>query len=467
MSVKQRTYILIFYCVIIHATTATAQNEAINWCFGSNVGLSFNTSPPTTVTGYSIHTYEGCAVISDSMGGLLFYTDGVSVWNKLHQVMPNGTGLQGHSSSSQSAIIIPAPGTPGVYYIVTAPEINTIDPMSYSIVDVGLNGGLGGVVVKNALLLVNSLEKVSAVRHQNGTDYWVVAHEYGNANFRSYLVTQGGINTNAIVSTVGNAVTDTMNKLGIIKISPCGTQLAMTNHGLQGFIPSTLELFNFDNGTGVVSNAMQVCSSLNGIYGLEFSPDNSKLYMAYILPGVIVQYDITSGNLATIVASADTIGQSSSYLDAMQTGPDGKIYVAKYNSLSLGCITNPNLSGIASNYVHNYVTLVDSCFLGLPGFVTSFFCNSGLGISDAIEKSITVSPNPFISGFTISLPGQNPSGISVKLTDLKGREIKTANKAWQGNKIEIPAEDISTGIYIISVETTTQIFREKIVKLDR
>ena len=41
----------------------------------------------------------------------MFYTDGRYVYNKMHNVMPNGSGLMGHSSSTQSAIIVLQPGT--------------------------------------------------------------------------------------------------------------------------------------------------------------------------------------------------------------------------------------------------------------------------------------------------------------------------------------------------------------------
>lgn len=69
------------------------QNEANNWYFGYNAGLSFSTDPPTPLTNGALVTGEGSAVISDVNGNLLFYTDGSTVWNANHVVMPNGTGL--------------------------------------------------------------------------------------------------------------------------------------------------------------------------------------------------------------------------------------------------------------------------------------------------------------------------------------------------------------------------------------
>jgi hypothetical protein len=52
------------------------------------------------------------ATVSDeSTGQMLFYNDGTSVWNKLNQPMPNGSGLDGsdYNSAFMGAIIAPYP----------------------------------------------------------------------------------------------------------------------------------------------------------------------------------------------------------------------------------------------------------------------------------------------------------------------------------------------------------------------
>ncbi len=464
---------LLLVCLLFQFTSSFAQIEANNWCFGQNAAISFDTSPPTPLSGFALNTIEGCSVISDSGGDLLFYTDGVSVWDKTHQVMPNGTGLQGHASSSQSAIIIPAPGLPLTYYIVTAPVSISSTPMSYSIVDLSQNGGLGDVVVKNTTLLTNSTEKVSVTQHQNGIDYWIVAHEFGNSNFNSFQVTQSGINPAAIISAVGNAIIHPMHATGIIKISPGGNKIAMTDYGAAASLVSTLELFNFDNATGQVSNPMLLDSSVMGFYGIEFSTDNQKLYKAFLSPGVIVQYDLSSGNMASIIASADTIGiQTTSGFGsgffALQLGPDGKIYVAKSYEFALGCIQNPSLPGAASNYNDNYVTLGNKCMLGLPGFITSWFSNLNTSIALPEENDLTISPNPFSSQISVSLPFPLTPDVVVSLTTLNGKkcEITTTIQREPG-QLEIDAGHAADGVYILEITTPFQILRKKIVKLNR
>ena len=61
-----------------------SQNEAAIWYFGSNAGLDFSGGTPVAITDGQITTSEGCSTISDQNGHLLFYTDGVDVWNKNH-----------------------------------------------------------------------------------------------------------------------------------------------------------------------------------------------------------------------------------------------------------------------------------------------------------------------------------------------------------------------------------------------
>ena len=110
---KKLVYIIFFFIAI----NAFSQGEANNWFFGKNAGLDFNTTTPTSISG-NLSTNEGCASFSKSNGDLLFYTDGITVWNKNHNPMPNGQNLLGDPSSTQSAIIVPHPGNSDLFYVL-------------------------------------------------------------------------------------------------------------------------------------------------------------------------------------------------------------------------------------------------------------------------------------------------------------------------------------------------------------
>ena len=87
-----------------------AQKEGNIWYFGKNAGIDFNSGVPVALKDGALSTREGCASICNAKGEILFYTDGISVWDRNHKIMPNGTGLNGDPSSTQSAIIVKKPG---------------------------------------------------------------------------------------------------------------------------------------------------------------------------------------------------------------------------------------------------------------------------------------------------------------------------------------------------------------------
>ena len=97
--------------------------------------------------------------------------------------MPNGTGLKGDDSSTQSAIIIPQPGSSSIYYIFTVDARAGTDGLQYSIIDITLDGGLGAVTsTKNVLLSTPTTEKITAVESADGESIWVISHRWVMTN---------------------------------------------------------------------------------------------------------------------------------------------------------------------------------------------------------------------------------------------------------------------------------------------
>ena len=144
------------------------QGQGTHWYFGEQAGHKFNPDGSVTVLDDGkITTYEGCASISDTYGNLLFYTDGIDVYDRDHNIMENGYGLLGDSSSTQSAIIVPKPEDPDIFFIFsvdTAISIRDTDfGMHYSVVDLSKNNGMGAITLKNINLLDETSEKIAAV----------------------------------------------------------------------------------------------------------------------------------------------------------------------------------------------------------------------------------------------------------------------------------------------------------------
>lgn len=143
----------IFLVILIGSSCKIyGQKEASNWYFGSKAGITFKNGAPVALTDGVISQSEGVATISDANGNLLFYTDGNKVWNRNHIEMPNGLNLNGDNQSAQSAVIVPMPNDPDIYYIFTVSNWPLTGPTAglfYSIVDMRLDGGLGNITTKN------------------------------------------------------------------------------------------------------------------------------------------------------------------------------------------------------------------------------------------------------------------------------------------------------------------------------
>lgn len=93
---------IIFLISLLVSANTIAQEEANVGCFGEYTGVDFNNVGPDALSDVVMNTAEVCSSISDSIGSLLFYTDGSTIWNKNHQVIDSGTGLLGSNSSYES-----------------------------------------------------------------------------------------------------------------------------------------------------------------------------------------------------------------------------------------------------------------------------------------------------------------------------------------------------------------------------
>lgn len=366
--------------IILFSLNAIAQKEANIWYFGQNAGLDFNSGAPVAISDGQLDTYEGCATISDTNGNLLFYTDGSIVYNRNHVVMQNGAGLNGHNSSTSSAIVVPKPNTTNIYYIFTVDWQGESNGLQYSEIDMTLDAGLGGITTnKNIPIETPVSEKLSAVKHANGTDYWVMSHRLDSNEYIAYLVTGSGVNITPVVSAIGAHIqNDGWAMGGYMKFSPNGKKLAAGN----GQFHQEVQLFDFDNGTGFLSNTMTFpfpnAWDIMIPYGIEFSPNSQLLYVAAF--DDVSQFDISSNN-ESIILSTKT--QLATYIlghrySALQLGPDGKIYCAPQVTSILDVIDKPNNVGLSCDYTLNALPITGTVNAGLPTFIQSYF-NIGIG----------------------------------------------------------------------------------------
>jgi PKD repeat protein len=364
---------------------------ANHWYFGRRAGIDFNSGAPVAVynANPAFFASEPMAAASDTNGNLQFYTDGLTIYNKMHQVMVNGTNMGAPYSGSQCALAIPKPGSATNYYLFTQAHFggsqNDGDGLYVSEIDMTLDNGNGAVIMHTDTLQRIACEKLTAVNHCNGRDVWVINHEYGTDAFNAFLVTPAGVQP-AVVSNVGFVINGGFNNttaIGMIKVSPNGKKIAST---ITYHYPR-LELFDFDNATGVVSNGQTIINAnIQSPYSVEWSPDGKHLYYEnsgdrQVLFGNIWQFDMTLPTIAAIEASMTKVSGDYAVIGGMQLAPDGKIYIGQYetaiNDYYLARINNPNAVGLACNFAYNdfYIGQGNnfSSNINLPNFNVSYF----------------------------------------------------------------------------------------------
>lgn len=300
---------LIQLCLFWSAFTF-GQLETANWFFGQHMAMRFEGNNITALEGSVLSTGEGCASISDKFGNLLFYTDGSTVYRRDHEIMRNGIGLKGNSSSTQSAIVVPYPSQENKYIIFTvsaddlaSPGNTTNEGLHFYVVDMSLDDGFGEVIFppdNNLLPLVS--EKIAAVKKVNMRDYWVVTHF--EDTFYAYSVTENGVSREPVrtrTSIYQDPDTYPVTSRGYLKIAPNGNTLAIahlthlnyedipfgnlpftdtfypTNGPYANGWPGLLVLYRFDRRRGTLSNET-ILDATGTPYGIEFSPDSQKLY---------------------------------------------------------------------------------------------------------------------------------------------------------------------------------------------
>lgn len=452
---KKLIYFLYF---ILFANAGNAQHTADNWYFGVLAGLHFSLNGPSVITSGALNTGEGCSTISDGAGNTLFYTDGVNVWNKSNLIMPNGDSLAGGPSSTQSALIVPLPGSNSLFYIFTVDQDGGANGFRYSIVDMTLMSTAGDVTLKNVPVLSNVTEKLTAVQKDNTTDCWIAIHEWGTDAFYIYEFTSAGLQPNPVISHTGMVHSNSIiqNTYGQMKFNPCGDKLALAG----GYL-NTVEVFDFDNSSGLVSNPFSIPMT-DHVYGLEFSASGRFLYVTCYDPSeTLVQFDLSAGSGPAIIASKVVLSQTTD-LYGMQLAPDGKIYVTKSFNTFLSVINEPEISGTACNFVDNGIDM-DPNFMGvttaltLPGFVQSSLKGEAVCISTAVPEisadnsEYSVFPNPSNENFQLTPEAINRFS-EMDILDLRGRVIRNYRLTNQSNDFTF-GEDLSQGMYLLQLRS--------------
>jgi gliding motility-associated-like protein len=327
--------ILLFFSLFL-VFNLKAQKEFNVWHFGQGASVNFNNNPPTS-GGSNVLTVEGTASVADCEGRLLFYTDGVTIWNRSGGIMSNGTGILGYQNNTSPALIVKVPKSKSTYYLFTTSLQNGL---RYSIINMNGDNGLGNVIQKNIQLNSASLGRITVAYHANGVDIWVLVHYNDSRNYEAFLVTELGIQLPGVIS---QGVLLHTSDHGDMIISPDGKKVACTldntKISFNGNLNSRVSLADFNNSNGSVNNEAFIVKDGNP-HGCAFSPSSNYLYINSTDNGVI-RYDVNNGTNTQILSTSSSLGGGNIY-GSLRLASNGSIYVADYGSNYLGRISNPD-----------------------------------------------------------------------------------------------------------------------------
>ena len=400
--------ILLLLPFILLQLLVNGQKEWSNWYSNGNELLTFKNGYAQRVTNFInpvptyppyenlLHFYYwgsgGISYSDPATGDVQFIISKRLGFGKDYKDFPNDTFVRS-CPDEKSYHIIPFTNDPKKFYVIQFQSVaadllaketglqvrcpNAVG-LAYSIVDLNKNGGLGDFTAVNQPITGGLTEQITLVRHANGKNVWIIVHPYGTAKYQAILVTDGGIQP-PVTSNIGAIVSGgSASSYGELTATHDGKLLAgCRSTGSQTGSQADIELFDFDNATGLLSNYRTLPTG-GHTSKLQFSPDNSKLYTLGFTNDynytLIVQWDFNQPDVAASKTVVESI--KSGNIGKMQLAPDGKIYLSSFQEYAdndyhiyLLAIQCPNLAQYACNINRRAIEINTP---GFPDLVNDF-----------------------------------------------------------------------------------------------
>ena len=300
--------------LILLSGSASAQPEANHWffhrqriTFDQNPDIYFRNIFPLAFADTSLGILRSSACMSDRFGKLLYFGGSSGIMKDTSHFLNNGQNING-GDVLQTALTLQLPGSNHLYLYFTTQRNNigfgNLHNKAFQHqIDLNANYGQGSVVQKNIPIFpypTSEYMNVTAARHANGRDFWVIFYNNNPLSFYTFLLTDSGISQTPVVSPAFSEMW-----YGSIKVSNDGKHLAICNktwyrRNVYTHADSCmLELYDFNNATGLVSNRRLLDSTrtttlgtplggvINGSWhrsfgGPEFSGNGKYLYYSHI-----------------------------------------------------------------------------------------------------------------------------------------------------------------------------------------
>jgi hypothetical protein len=478
-----KTVLSWFFFFLILCYTGTAQQYDKVWVMGSPMStMTFdgNSVILDSLPNIDIQSFLTIANICDTAGNLLFYTNGINVYNIKGNVMLNGDSLSAPSEyysqvtyqsmpSQEGAVILPKPGDNNLYYIFHYTPTDTILAVGggealnlyYSIVDMRLDSGRGSVISKNNPIIKNELlswSRLAACKHANGRDWWIVKNAWSKNIYYEFLLTPNGVQ-GPFVQQIGPGYGNLNEQDSYAAFSPDGSKYASVATG------SDVVLLDFDRCTGLFSNPDSFAnvdsdyppnSYTPGGFNLNFSPSGRFLYVDIDME--LNQYDLWSGTHDSIRIETDTEAYQ---MNIIQAAPNGKIYVSCWagGSYNMHVINQPDSLGLACDFqLFGQPTLSQSpvAIPYFPNFRLGALVGSGCdtltaiqAIADAHPAFATVSPNPASDRAEIIYYTGSNTANKAMLYNINGQLVWSSNVSGSSGNISLDVSVLPAGIYFV------------------
>ena len=336
------------------------------WYLGFGVSRTFDggVQPLSDPLTQPDNQADGTIVSDPVTGERLFSIHATGIFDRYAQPMPRSAELL----FSNVVAILPHPGNTNVFYLfhMTGPAMG--ETLSYSIVDLSQNTGLGDLTGPSRIPLpgVVTWGEVAAISSPTGNTHWLVTHQLDNSNFVLYECNASvGLVTTPIFQSIGpimNAST----------ITPGGRMTVSSNNGRLAFswaltngvpAPGTW-LFDVDPETATLSNPLGVVYYPTGfVNDIELSPDGNVLYISSLFTPdhQLVQFDLSNWDSLAVANSfydVQNLEVPGNQVFSLRTGPDGRMYMVSAQSAwyefnwwhlnhpdSLGAACDPDTTG--------------------------------------------------------------------------------------------------------------------------
>lgn len=407
-----------------------------NWQLGS-VNLDFNSNPATVnlVSGIPSGSNYGLASVSDENGNLLFYTNGVKVWNKNHSVLGNMTDINYNFSK---AIIVPHPGDHNKYFIIAHiwEEIlcggcETLGSYGYAIVDFSnnslgelleINNNNGSYCATGVCFYSNYVNQIgsgyisggrplTAVFNENENKYWVIIQDNEENKILSFNIDTVGFNETPVVTSFSYSINIGNRHNVIYRITPDRSKLGGLTYNFdqhdQHYTGSEFFTLNFNIQTGQFSNYQSINLVSSWGFGatnsFEFSNDSEKVYFSMmkhqfnsnpdVYNGEILVKTLINPSLSARRLNLSGTSTPSSSFAHLQRDRHGNLlvsspYTANDRRLYLHRIENQN-SFSNSSIQANYLYLNGSSIGVMPQLIPGPSCKNELFIAEEVLSGQT------------------------------------------------------------------------------